>query len=271
MIEPFVARLSTLDIAKVEKVFPRLRESVERLSQIQNHVYKNRALASVSLIHRSLLVYWPKDKKGVFSNEQLEFLGDSFLNYTIGAELMARRPTFEEGLLSKLRSYLVGTDVLARKSQELKLSECLIAARADIKETSQNVLADLFEAVTAGLLLDGGEKVARDWIISLYSEELKDLEKFLWTFDIKTRLQQLTQVLTGQVPTYRVLGTSGTHHETHFIVGCFIGFQEVGRGAAQNKREASKLAAKAAYTKFEAGEITNDMIINYCEKSTRDE
>jgi ribonuclease-3 len=257
--ESIVAPLSSLDLKKIEKIYPKIYSNIEALSKIQSHRYEKTFLAATALIHRSFLVFWPKEKNGIFSNERLEFLGDSFLNYVVTLELMSLKPAFDEGSLSKLRSALVGTENLAKKSQKLKLGECLILGKTDksfVIQNQQNILADAFEATLAALLLDGKEAKAYDWVCDNFQDDFNELEKKLLEFDAKSRLQQLTQSLANEPPTYKVIGTEGTLHETFFIVGCFMGATEVGRGVGANKRDASKKAAELVLKKIQQGELS---------------
>ena len=60
------------------------------------------------------------------NNERLEFLGDSILGCVISRELYQRFPLIDEGQLSRLRSYLVRGQTLAKLAKTIKLSEILI-------------------------------------------------------------------------------------------------------------------------------------------------
>jgi ribonuclease-3 len=251
--------LRALDAGKVARVFPRLDEFVALLERIQRHHYSDKSVARVALIHRSALVHWPSDKRGVFSNERIEFLGDSFLNYFVAVESMIVHPSWQEGELSKLRAAIVGTESLARKARELGLAECLILGKGESLAAGyqrDGILADAFESTTAALLLDAGEEVAWNFCKRVFADDIDSGSKILETFDAKSRFQQWVQAVVGVHPTYRVIGTESTPEKTDFIVGAFIGRTEVGSAAAPNKRSASKLVAQKLVDLVDSGEFT---------------
>jgi ribonuclease-3 len=255
-----------LNFSKLSKVFPQIEAHIDKLGDLQNHRYQDRNLAAVSLVHCSSLVYWPTDKSGIFSNEKLEFLGDAFLNFFVASEAMIEHKNLQEGDLSRLRAALVGTENLALKSKELGLGECLLVGKAEMSSNPQrrdNVLADAFEAVTAALLLDGGEKKVRSWLLKIFSDDLLAGKDILSKFDAKSKLQQWTQGIIGVPPLYKTIGTEGTPQETFFIVAAFIGETELGRACAVSKREASKKVAEHVTHQIELGLLTKEMIISF--------
>jgi ribonuclease-3 len=271
----------TLDEQRLRKHFPDLDSRIEHLGRLQGHTYIHRRLAAVSLIHRSALVYWPvqSDRAGIFSNERLEFLGDSFLNFFVACEAMSAYPKMAEGELSKLRAAIVGTENLAEKARSLNLHDLLMFGRGEIakggfqSERRQNILADAFESVTAALLIDAGEEQTREWLGRLFAADLVVAERTLTDFDVKTRFQQWTQSVCGRPPVYKVVKTISTPQETQFVVAGFIGRTELARAAAANKREASKLVAARMQKMFEAGELTAELLKRYATETdiTEDE
>jgi ribonuclease-3 len=264
-----------LDESRLRKHFPDLDSRIGQLERLQGHSYKHRRLAAVSLIHRSALVYWPvqTDRAGIFSNERLEFLGDSFLNFFVACEAMSAYPKMAEGELSKIRAAIVSTENLAEKARALNLHDLLMFGRGEIakggfqSERRQNILADAFEAVTAALMIDAGEVHAREWLGSLFAADLVVAERTLSDFDVKTRFQQWTQSVCGRPPVYKVVKTIATPQETQFVVAGFIGRTELARAAAVNKRDASKLVAAKMQKMFESGELTADLLKRYATES----
>jgi ribonuclease-3 len=265
--------LKPLDESRLRKFFPDLDTRVAALERAQGHVYSNKRFAVVSLIHRSALVYWPNDKSAIFSNERLEFLGDSFVNFFVACEAMASFPKMAEGELSRLRAALVGTENLSEKARSIGLNDLLMFGRGEIakggfrSEKRQNILADGFEAVTAALLLDAGEQCAWDWLRSLFAADLVVAERTLGDFDVKTRFQQWTQSVCGRPPVYRLVRTISTPQENQFVVAGYIGKTELARAGAANKREASKLVAARMQKMMESGVLTAEMVKKYAQES----
>jgi ribonuclease-3 len=258
-----------LNVEDVVKVFPKALALVKKLEDIQGHTYETPHLPLVALLHRSALVHWPKsaqgNREGIFSNECLEFLGDSFLNYMVAFEAMANpKNNLAEGDLSRLRSTLVCTARLSHKAQELGLGTCLLLGPK--VEASPNVLADTFEAVTAALLISGGPEKAWAWLRQVFEPELQGhvaLEN-LSALDAKSELQQWVQGFAKTIPTYQLLETKITEkNQPLFAVGVFIGQKEIARGVSANKRHASQKAAERAWKMIQNHELTQDQALKY--------
>ena len=184
---------SKLSLSKIRTRFPGIDEKITQLEGCQKHFYKSKNVAALSLIHSSALVQWPKNKSGVESNERLEFLGDAFLNFYTASKLMSEFPEFKEGQLSKLRAAIVGTENLALKARALNLASFVIAVPPNKDEQfllRDNILADLFESVTAALLIDAGYKKTSEWLSEIIKEDLKEAQNILESYDVKSKFQQ---------------------------------------------------------------------------------
>ncbi len=261
--------LRGLDAAKISKVFPKIDDFVDQLSSVQGHVYRDRNVARVSLIHRSSLVHWPLDKRGVYSNERLEFLGDAFLSYFVAVESMIAHPGWQEGELSKLRAAIVGTESLAQKSKAIGMGDMLILGKGESMQAGhqrESILADAFEAVTAAMLLDAGSDATWAWLRGIFLQDVLLGNDILQKFDAKSRFQQWVQGIVGNPPVYRVIGTESTPEKTEFIVGGFLGRTEVARALAPNKRVASKIVAQKLVNMVDSGELTAEMVKLYSEE-----
>lgn len=255
----------SINLNKLRHVFPNLNFNIEQLEKIQDHSYQDKSIAAMALLHRSALVHWPNDKTGICSNERLEFLGDAFLNFYVAFETMLLQPNLNEGELSKLRSIIVGTENLALKSVEIGLSECLLLGKTEANAIHQNqtsVLPDAFEAVTAALLIDGGEQKVKKWLDSVFAKDLRIDQESVLNFDAKGRVQQWVQSIINMPPAYHTVSTEGANHTELFTVAGFIGNKEFARATARNKRLASKMVAKIMLSMIESGTITREEVMN---------
>ena len=70
----------------------------KKLYENLGYQFQNQDIVERALRHRSM---------GKISNERLEFLGDSILNFIIAAELFHTHPELREGDLSRVRANLV--------------------------------------------------------------------------------------------------------------------------------------------------------------------
>ena len=77
--------------------------------------FKNLDLLELALTHKSF-----SNSK---NNERLEFLGDSILNSIISQYLFKRFNGEKEGLLTRMRSYLVKAETLTIKAEEFALGD----------------------------------------------------------------------------------------------------------------------------------------------------
>ncbi|AUF82636.1 ribonuclease-3 [Tetraselmis virus 1] len=108
-----------------------------------------------------------------YSNERLEFLGDTVLATAISQYLIERYPTCDEGFLTKMRTKLVrGTTLsyLAKKihlGDAIQVSEHAAASGIHFKE---NVLEDTLEAIIGAMFLDRGFEYASKWIRNIYEQ-----------------------------------------------------------------------------------------------------
>jgi ribonuclease-3 len=193
-------------------------------------------------------------------NEQFEFLGDAVLGLVTSELLFQRFPEYHEGRLSKMRAHLVSARHLVKVARNLQLGRYLLLGRGEERSGGRAkpaLLADAFEALIAGIYLDGGMDPARKVIVDLVLEpELKNLDdpqKFEERFtDYKSALQEWLQAKGLAQPSYSVVTESGPEHKKLFTMEVRIleqGKQEpicVATGEDSTKKKAEQRAAKVA-------------------------
>lgn len=182
------------------------------------------------------------------SNERLEFLGDSVLNYYITLRLYSLFPEASEGSLTRMRSHLVNTKRLAQIAKNLRLDRFLKTS-ASIEKSSISVrrtlMADTVESLIGAIFVTGGlEKV------SSFIEKYFDIKSASDAFDEKSLLQQLVQKEFATLPQYRVVKEIGEPHKKTFTVEVFINGKCIGRGTGPNKKIAENEAASFAWKKL---------------------
>ena len=93
-----------------------------------------------------------------YSNERLEYLGDSVLGGIVSSYLFHRYKTMNEGFLTKLKTKLVRTRMLAAFSRYLGLGKYLLISKhvEEVCDGRKNdrILEDLFEAFLGALFKD---------------------------------------------------------------------------------------------------------------------
>lgn len=195
-------------------------------------------LLELALKHRSL---------GKNSNERLEFLGDSILNFVIAAELFRNYPKYLEGGLSRLRSNLVRKETLASLAKSFNLGEHLLVGESEKKSGGVNrssILADTFEAIIGAVYLDSNIDTCNKKILEWYADKLSGL-KLTGQKDSKTQLQELMQAKKRPLPHYQIIATEGKMHEQIFHISCQVeGLDIKTIGSGNNKQKAEQDAAE---------------------------
>jgi ribonuclease-3 len=158
-------------------------------------------------------------------NEMLEFLGDAVLGLAASETLFHRFPEFQEGQLSKLRAHLVGQRHLLRVAEELHIGDYMRLGRGEEKSGGRNkasLLVDALEAILAGLYIDAGWNVARDFVIRVIVEpELARMNletAAIPVMDFKSALQEALQARGGPQPVYALVKEEGPEHKKTFTV-----------------------------------------------------
>ncbi len=209
-----------------------------KLIQQLDHRFSDPGLLDEALSHRSC---------GAHNYERLEFLGDSFLNFVIAAELFNRRLEEDEGALSRLRASLVRQSTLAEIARELNLGDYLNLGTGELKSGGfrrDSILSDAVESIIGAVLLDAGHEAARALILHLYGDRIDKLPPSAELKDPKTRLQELLQGRSLSRPDYEVVEASGKSHDMRFTVSCTLPELTLKvRATATSRRKAEQAAA----------------------------
>ena len=204
-----------------------------------NYKFKNLSLFHQALSHKSYAhLSGPME-----NNERLEYLGDAVLNLVLGDLLMSTYKDADEGRLSKMRSSLVSTKGLYKKSKELGLGRELKLSKAEkMNRGADNprLLAGAFEAIVGAVYLDGGYLHVQKIIVSLF---LKDLKNWV-DEDYKTILQGRSQKNFQKIPQYQMVGEQGPAHKKIFFVQVILNGKVYGQGRGSTKKEAEQSAAR---------------------------
>ena len=188
------------------------------------------------------------------NNEKLEFLGDAVLSLAMSDLLMARFPEAREGDLSKIRASLVNADVLARHARAHDLGRLLRLGKGEERSGGRekvSILAAASEAVLGAVYLDAGYEAARAVVERDFANDVAEPLR-VGLRDYKTRLQEVTQRLFRETPSYTVVEESGPDHEKRFVSEIAIAGQTRGRGEGRTKKAAEQEAAMQALARLVA-------------------
>ena len=199
-----------------------------------------------ALIHRSFL---EENEQFNFSNERLEFLGDSVLNLVIGEFLFNKFPNEEEGFLTKVRAKMVNRNALSLISENLRLGDLLIVSSnvpKSITQSSKSLLSDALEALIGALYLDKGLETSKRFIQkNILEPALKDGEHLI-DENYKSQLLEFAQAQKMDIPVYHIISEEGPHHDKTFTAEVIVDGKLLGEGKGKSKKEAEQSAAKEA-------------------------
>src|SRR5262249_27203139 len=153
----------------------------------------------------------------------LEFLGDSILGFIISELLFnAYSHQYTEGLMSKVKSYIISTEILSQKAREIDLGTHLLLGRGEEKtggRGKRSLLANTFEALIAAIYLDGGLDATKDFVHRFFKTTMTEVvEKDFHFNDFKSLLQEKLQSLGEIPPDYGIILEEGPHHQKVFHV-----------------------------------------------------
>lgn len=202
--------------------------------------------------HRS---YVNEHRKSVNEhNERLEFLGDAVLELAV-TDYLYRNYSEPEGILTSWRAALVNTDSISAAGDALGFEPLLRMSRGEKKgsiRARQQILANAFEALIGSIYLERGYEDAEKFVAKHILSKLDGIvETGSWR-DPKSHLQEVSQRIDGETPTYRVLDEAGPDHDKIFTLGVFVGDRKMGVGIGPSKQVAQQQAAKAALEAYRA-------------------
>jgi ribonuclease-3 len=210
------------------------------------YTFKDKELLNRVFIHRSYLN--EHHDLGLEHNERLEFLGDAVLELVVTEYLYQNYPN-PEGELTNWRSALVKGETLAELANGLGFGDFLLLSKGEAKSGGKSknyILANTFEALIGALYLDQGYLACQQFIaihVLVLLERILAERSFI---DPKSRLQEITQEKFSQTPSYQILGEEGPDHEKQYLVGVYLGDQELARGVGTSKQAGQIAAAKVA-------------------------
>lgn len=164
---------------------------LEKLEKSIGYKFNNKELLKKALTHTS---YAYENK--VESNEKLEFLGDSILEFISSDYIYHTYPKLTEGEMTKVRATVVCGENLSKVAKHHNVSEFLYLGKSEILTGGKNrtaILEDSVEAIIAAIFLDSGIEPVKKFIIENLKEQIEEATKNVGIKDYKTVLQELLQ------------------------------------------------------------------------------
>jgi ribonuclease-3 len=214
-------------------------EALEQIEQIIGYKFSNRNLLSKAFTHSSSV-----DNR-LFSNERLEFFGDSVLAVVICQILFERFPGYLEGDLTNIKSMLVSRRTCAQVTRQLGLEKLLKVGKgmASSRALTSSLAAGLLEAIIAAIYIDSGFDTARSFILRTFAPLIDRADAEQSHGNFKSLLQQHAQQQLNTTPVYELLDEKGPDHDKCFESEVVINERHFLSAWGTNKKEAEQKAA----------------------------
>ncbi|MGN1299107.1 MAG: ribonuclease III [Candidatus Scatovivens sp.] len=216
------------------------------ISKFENQIgykFKNKEILKTALTHTS---YAFENK--TISNERLEYLGDSILEFISSKYLFLNYRNLSEGEMTKVRASAVCEDSLYKVAVKNNFSDFLYLGKSEVASHTEkkSILADSVEAVIAGIYLDSNLEEAEKFIIKNIKDEIEYASKNVGMKDYKTHLQEKLQENGDVVIKYEIIQEQGPDHDKIFTAAVLCNNKKMAEGNGKSKKSAEMEAAKNA-------------------------
>ncbi|MCD7879992.1 MAG: ribonuclease III [Candidatus Gastranaerophilales bacterium] len=181
--------------------------------------------------------------------ERLEFLGDSVLRLAASNFLFDKFPDYDEGDLTKIRSWIVSDKYLSEIADKLGLPHYINIGKHEDKDGGRNkesIKACAMEAILGAMYKTYGYDFAQNFIIGIYNSDKIKYTDILYSSNSKEILQQYTQAKNKDLPQYKIIKESGSDHNKTYEACVIYNGKELGKGCSKTKKDAEKAAALEA-------------------------
>ena len=216
----------------------------KELEKSIGYEFKNKELLKNALTHTSYAY-----ENNVESNEKLEFLGDSILEFLSSKYLFNNYKNLKEGEMTKVRATVVCEESLHKIALKHNFSDFLYLGKSESSNKanlSKAILADSVEAIIAAIYLDSNLEKAEEFIVKNFEESIKIASKNVGIKDYKTVLQERLQIHGNVEIKYTILNESGPDHNKIFESKVECNGKLLGTGTGKTKKASEMAAAKSA-------------------------
>lgn len=200
-------------------------DAIAKIEQKIGYTFRDKSLLSTCFTHSSYA-----NRNGGESNERLEFLGDAVLGFLAAEQLYGRGGS--EGEMTAARIRLVSAKPLEDAVRRMGLEKYL----RTVGTAGEKSVSSLFEALAAGIYLDGGMQAARTFVMRHLPASAEP--------NYKGELQEFLQGRHMETAQYTVVSRTGEAHAPRFVVEAAGGGQAA-LGEGGSLRAAEKAAAKS--------------------------
>ena len=210
--------------------------------------FKDKNLLKKALTHTSYA-----NEHRIESNEKLEFLGDSILEFISSKFIYNNYSFLKEGEMTKVRADVVCEKSLHKVALKHDFSDFLYLGKSQIMsgETKRPaILADSVEAVIAAIYFDAGLEQAERFIVDNLKDAIDVASHNVGMKDYKTVLQEKLQIHGDVSIKYEILEEKGPDHDKTFVAQVSCNGKKLAIGEGKNKKSAEMDAAHKALQKI---------------------
>ncbi len=219
--------------------------------------FKDKMLLRKCFTHSS----YTNENKNAENNEVLEFFGDAILDFAV-TEYLCANCEGDEGVLTKKRAEIVSKEPLQEAVFAMDLAGYMLFGKGVMKNSDfhEKMYSSLFEAIVAGIYIDGGmlpaRKFIRDKLLARHfapkakktEKKPKPREK-----DGKSECQEYVQKYKLGEIRYETLDKTGPDHAPHYKVAFLLNGKELAYGEGGSKKAAEQTAAESALAMLREG------------------
>lgn len=221
-----------------------MENDLATLEQSIGYTFKNKDLLKNALTHTSYAY-----EHRIKSNEKLEFLGDSILEFISSKYLYINYPKLKEGEMTKVRASVVCEESLYKIASKHNFSDFLYVGKSEkIHQGNRKVaiMADSVEALIAAIYFDSGLEEAEKFIVDNLKDEIEVASKNVGMKDHKTVLQEKLQVHGNVDIKYEIINETGPDHDKTFTAQVKLNGKVLATGTGKTKKQAEMDAADKA-------------------------
>lgn len=222
-------------------------EDFNILEQKIDYVFKNRDLLIQAMSHPSFCA--ERDFE-IPSYERLEFLGDTVWQMVITNLIYQRFPDWNEGDLTKFRSFLSCSQQMFQYAIALNIPNSLLMGKGETNahgHLKKNNLENAFEALFGAIYLDSNNlDICRNLCLKLTEPFFSQEKDILNEVNPKGSLQEYLQHHYSLLPEYRVIDATGPVHAPQYRVEVLVNNKVIASATSTSRKNAEKSAAIVA-------------------------
>jgi len=220
-----------------------MEKNLQKFEEKIGYTFRNKDFLKNALTHTSYAY-----ESDVESNERLEYLGDSILEFVSSEFLYKNYQNLTEGEMTKVRATTVCEDSLFEIARRHNFSDFLFLGKSEKANHNikKAILADSVEAVIAAIYLDSGLEAAKRFILENIQDTIENASHHVGDKDYKTVFQEKLQIHGDVKIVYTIIKEEGPDHDKLFTAKVEVDGTELARGTGKSKKLAEMEAARIA-------------------------